>query len=137
MNHQKNLPAENRLNKVKSEFDFWRTTIKNGKPIPVELWEQAVDLYPEFTISKISITISLSYTNLKRRVEQKAEDVSGDRIENIPAFIELGLPQSSPLLSECVVEMEDSRGAKMRMCFRGETDFDLLELGKSFWRLHP
>ena len=137
MNHQKNLPAENRLNKVKSEFDFWRTTRKNGKPIPVELWEQAVDLYPEFTISKISTTISLSYTDLKRCVEQKAEDVTGGRIENIPAFIELGLPQSSPLVSECVVEMEDSSGAKMRMCFRGETDFDLLELGKSFWRRHP
>ncbi len=76
MNHQKILPAENKLNKVKSEFDLWRTTRKNGKPIPAELWEQAVSLYPDFTISKISTTLSLSYTDLKRRVEQKAEDVS-------------------------------------------------------------
>jgi len=37
-------------------------------------------------------------------------------------------------VSECIVEMQDCSGAKMRMCFKGKTDFDFLELGKSFWR---
>jgi hypothetical protein len=36
-------------------------------------------------------------------------------------------------MSECIVEMEDGRGGKMRMRFYGKTDFDLLELGKVFW----
>jgi len=62
MNHQKNLPAETRLNKVKSEFKIWRTTRKNRNPIPADLWEHAVELYPAFTISKISTTLALSYT---------------------------------------------------------------------------
>jgi hypothetical protein len=35
-------------------------------------------------------------------------------------------------ISECIVEMEDGGGSKMKMCFKGKTEFDLLELGKSF-----
>jgi len=134
MNHQKDLPAETRLNKVKSEFKIWRTTRKNRNPIPADLWEHAVELYPAFTISKISTTLAISYTDLKQRVHQKPENFSASQDEKPPTFIELGFPAPSSSISECVVEMEDSSGAKMRMCFRGRTDFDLLELGKSFWR---
>jgi hypothetical protein len=28
--------------------------------------------------------------------------------------------------------MEDAKGSKMRMCFKGKTDFDLLGLAKAF-----
>ena len=134
MNQQKKLPAETRLNKVKSEFEIWRTNRKNRKPIPTDLWEQAVELYPAFTISKISTTLALSYTDLKKHVQQKPEDFSVQQNEKPPTFIALDFPAPSPSIAECVVEMEDSSGAKMKMCFRGRTDFDLLELGKSFWR---
>ena len=134
MNQRKKLPAETRLNKVKSEFELWRANRKNRKPIPTELWKQAVELYPAYTISKISTTLALSYTDLKKRIQQKPENFSVRENETPPTFIELGFPQPSPSIAECVVEMEDSSGAKMKMCFRGRTDFDLLELGKSFWR---
>jgi hypothetical protein len=137
MNQQKKLPAETRLNKVKSEFEIWRTTRKNRKPIPAELWKLAVELYPVFTISKISTTLALSYTDLKKRVQLKPEIFSVRQNEKPPTFIELDFPPPSPSIAECVVEMEDSSGAKMKMCFRGRTDFDLLELGKSFWRRQP
>jgi len=35
--------------------------------------------------------------------------------------------------SECLVEMEDASGAKMRMQFKSGTDLDLLELSRIFW----
>jgi hypothetical protein len=39
--------------------------------------------------------------------------------------------------AECIVEMQDTLGSKMRMHFRGKTDFDLLELAKAFWSKKP
>jgi len=50
-----------------------------------------------------------------------------------PDLIELNL-EPPAAVSECIVEMQDILGAKMRMHFRGKTDFDLLELAKAFWR---
>ena len=51
-------------------------------------------------------------------------------------FIEVNL-ESPAAESECIVEMQDILGAKMRMHFRGKTDFDLLELAKAFWSQKP
>jgi hypothetical protein len=46
--------------------------------------------------------------------------------------LDLGAPIA---LSECQVEMEAPNGSKMRMSFRGAArDFDLVELGRAFWR---
>lgn len=135
MKQKKILSAETKLNQVRSNFEEWRAIRKNRKSIPPELWKQAAALYPAFTINKISKTLSLNYTALKRRVEQKPENSLVKQSENTPRFIELDFPQPcQSSVSECVVEMEDSSGAKMKMCFRGKTDLDLLELGKAFWR---
>lgn len=133
MTYQKELSSESRLNNVKSEFEIWRTTRTSQKPIPSYLWDMAVDLYPALTVNKICSTLSLSYTGLKQRVEQKSKQISV-RADAKPAFIELEFPQPSVSISECVVEMEQSGGAKLRICFRGKPDIDLLELCNSFWR---
>jgi hypothetical protein len=46
--------------------------------------------------------------------------------------LDLGAPIA---LSECQVEMEAPSGSKMRMSIRGAArDFDLVELGRAFWR---
>jgi hypothetical protein len=45
--------------------------------------------------------------------------------------LDIGAPVS---LSECLVEMEATNGAKMRMSFKGvPRDFDPVELGRAFW----
>jgi hypothetical protein len=133
MNQQKSIPIPPRLKNVKSDFEDWRATKKKGSRIPQGLWEDVVRLYPEFTVSKIATTLSLSYTDLKQRVENKVVTDSSNHNKPVPAFFELNSTAPSTSVSECVVEMEDGSGSKMRMCFRGKTDFDLLELGKSFW----
>ena len=133
MNQQNIIETSPELNKVKSAFKTWRARKDKGSRIPQILWEEAVALYPEFSISKISTTLSLSYTDLKKRVENKAEKHSSSPNDPVPAFMELDFSSPCSSISECLVEMEDGSGSKMRMCFKGKTDFDLLELGKSFW----
>jgi len=133
MNQATILSTAPRLRNVQSSFKDWRASKKKGSRIPPSLWEEAVGLYPEFTVSQIATNLSLSYTDLKQRIETKIVKSSPNENKPVPAFFELDFSAPCASVSECVVEMEDGSGSKMRMCFRGKTDFDLLELGKSFW----
>ena len=122
------------LSEVKEQFKTWRRTRKSLRPIPKDLWEAAVNLTAKHSISQISKELALDYSTLKKRVVIKKKDNAASMRQ--PGFIEVNLePPTS--VSECIVEMQDILGAKMRMHFRGKTDFDLLELAKAFWRKKP
>ncbi len=92
--------------------------------------ERQLLLQKQYPIHRVSKALRLNYTDLKNH-SQPQNPIKP--VENkTSTFVELdGSDVFIP--SECIVEMEDSSGAKMRMCFRGKTDFDLLELGKTFW----
>jgi hypothetical protein len=122
------------LSEVKAQFKNWRRTRKSPRPIPEQLWEAAVSLTAAHTVSQISKELVLDYSALKKRVLIKNKDAA-DKMSP-PGFIELNL-EPAAAVSECIVEMQDIGGAKLRMHFRGKTDFDLLELAKAFWRKKP
>ncbi|MCP3924171.1 MAG: hypothetical protein GY714_16450 [Desulfobacterales bacterium] len=118
------------LEAVRYQFEIWRANKKSRREaIPEELWEAAKELANKYSINEVSKCLRLNYTDLKKRM-------LGDDYQTVskkpPSFIEL---PSEKLFtqSECIIEMEDKSGSRMKMCFRGETNFDLLELGKSFW----
>jgi hypothetical protein len=68
--------------------------------------------------------LHLEYNRLKRRVG------AGDDAENSGAFVEL-IPQGATLYS-CTVEMEDGRGARMRVELKGVAA-DVTALSRTFW----
>lgn len=127
------------LEDVQEQFKTWRETKTGRERIPDFLWQAAADVFHngEHSLHKISKTLRLNHTSLKQHVEQhlpstiKSETEAAP--EHSPAFIsfELDPPIS---VSECVIEMEDTTGAKMRMCLRGKTDPNILGICKSFWR---
>ena len=115
---------------VCQQFEYWRQTRKKRCPIPEELWRAAELLYPEHSLYNISKALRLNYTDLKKRIEQK-QTASIPSSINQAEFIELKInPAIHP--AECLVEMEDPCGSKMRIHFRGDAGLDLLELGKLF-----
>jgi hypothetical protein len=116
------------LDDVRKKFEHWRKTRKRRRPIPKELWDDAVALSKRHSINTIAKVLCLNYTTLKSRIhgiQSKKKPPPPD-----PAFVELDFGVST---SECIVEMEKKGGAKMRMRFRGSTDFDPLTLSKAFW----
>ena len=119
------------ISEVKEQFKIWRRTRKGLRPIPKKLWAAAVSLTTQHSISQISKELVVDYSALKKRVLIKKKDAA-DKMSP-PGFIELNF-EPAAAVSECIVEMQDIAGAKMRMHFRGKTDFDLLELAKVFWR---
>jgi hypothetical protein len=121
------------LDELSERIETWRQTRKKRRPMPEYLWQAAASLSKKLSIQQVSKALRLNYGALKKRVHPDAKDLCAGK--QAPAtFIELGISQQPAPISECIVEMQDSCGAKMRMHFRGKTDLDLLELGKAFWR---
>ena len=128
---RKNHPAPSlSLGEVKEQFKTWRRTRKSLQPIPEKLWAAAVKLTAYHSISQIAKELVVDYSVLKRRVQLKNKDAAVST--NPPDFIELNL-EAPGATAECIVEMEDRLGSKMRLHFRGQTDVVLLELAKLFW----
>lgn len=99
--------------------------------MPEQLWQAAVSLCAHHSISQISRELIVDYSTLKKRVLNKKKNSVA--VVSSPDFIELDF-EPPRAISECLIEMEDSLGKKMRMHFKNETDFELLELVKAFFR---
>lgn len=118
------------LELVCQQFEHWRQTREKRCPIPEKLWQAAESLYPGYSLYQISKALRLNYTELKARVEQNQPAFISPSIDSTE-FIELTV-NSAIQPAECLVEIEDPYGAKMKMHFKGGTGLDLLELGKIF-----
>jgi hypothetical protein len=104
-----------------------------GKRIPESLWGLAVELATSCGVHRTSKALGLDYYSLKKRIELSA---SGDRLRSPRAtpFVELTVPAKSSG-SECVLELEDASGAKMRVHLKGVETPDLAALSRAFWGL--
>lgn len=130
---EENIPAlPSPLESVRYQFEKWRESRKSlREPIPESLWTAAISLCDQYSINRVSKVLHLSYTTLKGRI-QGLKPLSRKKRLSSPSFIELDW-RSGFAASECMIEMEDAHGSKMRMRFKGRADLDLLELGKAFW----
>ena len=121
---------ESDLEFVKSQFENWRATRKGTRArIPEELWAAAIEVAQGHSVSIVAKALRLSHADLKKRVlgnlEPSAEDVP-------PSFFELKhKPPATP--SDCIIELEDRSGIKMKMSFRGGNHQGMLDLAKAIW----
>ncbi len=118
------------LDSVKQQFTNWRSTRTSRERIPDSLWQAAINIVLEGEISlhKIAKELRLNYSDLKAHVQKKSSRPMKTIPEPSSAFIEI----EPAHLSDCVIEMEDRSGTKMRLCFRGKADPMLVDLGRFF-----
>lgn len=122
------------LEEVEQQFKAWRKARTGRERIPVSLWQVAAQVFENgnHSLHRISKTLHLNPTAFKKYVQQQCPVAIKVKSEEPPSFIALE-PGSSLPVSECVIEMKGTTGAKMRMCLRGNTDPNILEICKSFW----
>ena len=146
------LPA--RLEGVRVRFETWRRTRTVRSPIPETLWNSAVTMAGLYGLNRTARALRVNYYSLKKRIERDdsaAGDDAGSKIRrrlscqksvakkdadaagrDSATFIEL--PSTAVGSCECLVEVEDGRGAKMRVRLHGLAMPDLAALGRSFWQ---
>ena len=120
------IPAD--MEELRQEFESWRSTHTHRSRIPETLWASAVKLSRQHGLHRTAKALRLDYTKLKAL----AGGNSAGKRKETPAFVELLSPpaSSSP---ECVVELENARGKKMRIHLRGVTAPDVALLSRIFW----
>ena len=124
------------LEEVRERFRQWRETRGRGEHIPRVLWAAAVGIAREHGLHVAARELHLDYDGLKRR-QQALAGGAFEASRRCTQFVELTVaPAHEPgaqLLSECVVELESTRGAKMRVELNGPGLAGLAGLCSAFW----
>ncbi len=129
------LPA--RVEGVRRRFQRWRGARKIRSRIPEPLWAAAVKLAGTHGIHRTAKALQVNYYALKKRVEEGMPAAAGLPADSpLAAFVELP-PAPATDSCECILELEDAGGAKMRVCVKGCQTPDLPALSRSFWSPTP
>lgn len=120
------LPAP--LARAVQRFEKWRKT-RTKPEIPAPLWLLATKLGVKYGVNRTAAPLRLDYYDLKRRVEAASCEARAPAKK--PTFVEV-VPPTAPA-SECLVELEDPRGMKMRIHLKVAGAAELAALGK-LWR---
>jgi len=120
---RREVPAS--LSLLGERFAVWRKTRASGQRIPESLWKSAVKLAGEHGLNRTARILNLDYYSLKKRVDGASSLAESTFVE---------LPSSAlSIVSECVIELEDAAGSRMRVQLKGQNAPDLLALSRSFW----
>jgi hypothetical protein len=145
----RDLPA--RLAGLRQRFEDWRRTHEPRSRIPTSLWGSAVKMAGVYGLNRTARALRLDYYALKKRVERETLVKDGTTLvsdsrdaiaaaklkpEVVTPFLEL-VPPLSAGVSECLLELENAAGAKMRVHLKGVTSPDLAALSQSFWNSQP
>jgi len=101
------------------------------------LWAAAVEAARESGVSRTASVLRVDYYALKKRLQEQAASSSDmPMLGEPPAFVELATPVPRAA-GECVLELEDVDGAKMRVHLQGFEAPDLAALAQSFRHAAP
>ena len=133
MRTSKNRALPARLDAARRRFKQWRRTRRIGSRIPESLWAAAVKLAEAYGLNATVKALSVDYYSLKTRLENKsvsrsrvAAAANGARFVELSASARTGIP-------ECILEIEDVKGAKIRIQLKGIEAPDLAALSRSLW----
>ena len=110
------------LTQLKERFAAWRAVRKLGMRIPPELWAAAVEMVAVHGACRVAGELTLDYDMLKKRVAMAGGNVTATT-ELAPRFVELfaaaGAMPAPSARPQCVVELANARGARMRVELNG------------------
>ena len=118
------LPAP--LESTRRRFEEWRRSRKAAERIPAPLWARAAKCAARYGMHRTACALGLDFNALKRHAVADHPKTRGAS----PGFVELFPPMGAP--AECVLEIENRGGAKLRIHLRGAAVPDLAGLARSF-----
>jgi hypothetical protein len=135
------------LEDVARKFRQWRESRVRGERIPVTLWGEAVQMCQAHAPQRVAGVLRVGLTGLMRRLERASAGAAarpGHDTEFVEVIMSTTLGgMSDPSASrreltptpahECVLELENAHGAKMRVQLNGQGLASLGALCSSFW----
>ena len=124
------IPVE--IERARLRFKRWRKNRKKVTRIPDRLWATAVDAAHLHGVNPTAIALGLDYNRLKDRMRPARRSTRGETAKS-PSFMELIVPSETRHFQECMVEVENARGAKMKIHFQNVEMHDLAAWIQRFW----
>lgn len=96
------------------------------------MWAAAANVAATYGIHRTAKALGLDYAGLKKHVKPAAPQPSSPPEERPPAFVEV-VPAPSANSRDCVIELENRGGVKMRIRFAQAHAANLLARLTPFW----
>ena len=125
------IEGDEELSQVMGEFDIWRAQRRSKREfIPEQLWERAASLARRHGVSRVAKLLHLAHAGLERRVAlasgaQVPVQVQPNAVQFVEMFTAASASASAPVQTtepartECVVEIVNVLGTKMRVELSG------------------
>jgi len=140
------VDGDEELSRVLGELEHWRAQRSSMRErIPEQLWERATSLARRHGVSRIATLLRLGHAALGRRVALASRQAPAALPEpQGPQFVELFAPAApsspspspvqatEPEAAQCVVELVNVRGTKMRVVLGGTGVAGLSALCQAF-----
>jgi hypothetical protein len=118
------------LDRLEKELDLWRRQKLGRRRLPEEMWQAAVELARGQGVSYVCRRLRLSYVELRRRVNQRAEGTELGR-EKV-SFVEVPLQNDVGLVTGYRAELSEGERGKLTFYLGGDLPA-VLALAESFW----
>ena len=117
MGTHKSLEVPASLARLKQRFAAWRKKRVAGQRIPDSLWNSAVKMAAKHGVSRTACFLKVDYYSLKKRAESASSPAMSSTFVELP-------PAALSMMSECVIELEDAMGSRMRVQLKGQNPPD-------------
>ena len=132
MTHPQNSIPEP-IAQLQQQLNQWRSANRPRTRLPDSFWNAAVELARQYGIYQTAHPLRLDYVGLKRRLlGSRSPQPKPTQKRTEPAFVELMAPQAAKP-DEWVIELESSRGSKMRIQSPAAMPLDWMALLRA-WR---
>ena len=119
------------LEQVKQRLAQWRASRVRGQRIPRVLWAAVVELATQGDAQQIAQELRIDYERLMKRLGRGTMVASAGAEQT--RFIEFVAPGALGA-GECVIEMQNTRGAKVRIQLKGgDLPGCVASVSNSFW----
>lgn len=122
------------LQELSRQIEQWRSTRPHRMPMPDPLWRLAANLARQYGVAWVARRLRLDYYSLKDRIQAPEPHEAGSAPGSGPSFIELPRLTAAPV-SECIIELEHSRGSRIRIQVKGAAMGDVTELSRALWSM--
>lgn len=133
MRGRKNAGIAPRLVRAAKRLDDWRRSTTGHRRIPAALWTMAADLAGTYGVARTAAALKLNYYDLQKRLQARTSPTGNSaRPSPVPSFVEL---PAAALVgpTECLIELENAAGSKMRLHLKGAPTADLVTLSGRLW----
>lgn len=120
------------LEQLKRRFEEFRSMQTSRGRLPDVLWKEAAELARRYGLNPTAQALRLDYGRLKKRMTTSPDRVKRKEEERpTPSFVEL-IGASPGGTTDCHVEVESDRGAKLRIELKAIATSELAGLIRAF-----